>query len=275
MLFDHYSSALQRFRSYLAVVVSPIQYTVNTPINFVSWLIDDMSSQQSLIILNNNLQAEITFLKAQLQKQMAIERENKELRQLLLSTNTSAEKMAEAQLIAVAPDPFVHQVVINKGTHAGLFVGQPVIDAYGVMGQVIQVGVLTSRVLLLTDSTSEIPVQIERNGVRAIAQGDPSTGQLSLKDVTETTDVQVGDKLITSGLGGHYPFGYPVGEIIQVGHNADNQFSSILAKPTAHINRSRLVLLIWPNSIKVSPKIKKALTKPSTNQLITQTGGAS
>lgn len=273
MVFDHYNTTFHRMRAYLSVIVTPIQYVVSAPINFASWFISDMASQQSLIELNTNLKTEIIFLKAQLQKQIAIENENQQLRQLLQSSNQRSDWVSEAQLLAVAPDPFVHQIVIDKGSNANVFVGQPVLDAYGVMGQVVQVGPLTSSVLLLTDPSSGIPVQVQRNGVRAIAVGDPSTSLLSLQHVDDTADIQPGDTIITSGLGGRYPFGYPVGNIVSVQHSPGNQFATVLAEPAAHLNRSRLVLLVWAPKVIISTPIKKTI---STKQKLTASpkGGA-
>jgi rod shape-determining protein MreC len=153
-----------------------------------------------------------------------------------------------AQLLAVATDPFVKQVVLDKGHKDKVFVGQPVLDAYGVMGQVIQVGPLTSRVLLISDSHSGVPVQVARNGVRAIAVGDAYTGKLRLMNVQHTVDIRPGDVLITSGLGQNYPEGYPVGQVTHVSKDPGLQFVTIAVEPAAHLDRSRGVLLVWPGN---------------------------
>ncbi len=261
MFLDHYNAAFHRARASFAVIVTPIQFVVNLPISLTGSIVTALHSQHSLLEKNANLTAEMIILKSQLQKEAAIESENQQLRELLKSTNQSVDWVSVAQLLAVSLEPFVHQVVINKGTNYNVFVGQPVLDSFGVMGQVMQVGPLTSRVLLLTDPKSAIPVQDRRNGIRAIAVGDAQTGMLRLQNVITTADLQQGDQLITSGLGERYPFGYPVGTIVSIDRSAGNQFAEIIVKPSAHLDRSHLVLLIWTPKIKISQKIKQGLSQ--------------
>jgi rod shape-determining protein MreC len=152
-----------------------------------------------------------------------------------------------AQLLAVDTDPFVNQVVLDKGLHDGVFIGQPVLDANGVLGKVIQLGPWTSRVLLVNDNHSGVPVQITRNGIRAIAMGDSYSGKLKLVNIPQTVDVIAGDMLVTSGLGENFPAGYPVGQVLSVVKDPGMQFAAIDVQPSAHADRSRQVLLVWPN----------------------------
>jgi len=266
MGLDHYSGAFHRFRNKLSLVVVPLQYAVSLPVDFVNWIVTDISSYHNLLKDNANLHSQNLFLQARLQKQVVIEAENKQLFALLQSKDKKTnEKMMEARLLAVAPDPFMRQIVINKGSNDKVFVGQPVLDVYGVMGQVIQAGPFTSRVLLLTDPKSAIPVQIQRNGIRAIAVGDASHDVLRLEHVTQIEDVREGDEIITSGLGERYPFGYPVGKIISIKNDPNSAFQTIYIKPKAHLNRSRLMLLVWPDKIKMSASIRQALNKTTQN----------
>jgi len=246
MIVDHTNALFHQARSKCSVIVAPLQYTVNLPISMLNWAIHDFSTHQSLVKENSKLRAESLLLNAKLQKQLATEVENRQLHALLQSASRSQEKITEAQLLSVSPDPFVKQVTINNGENRHVFVGQPVLDAGGIMGQVVAVGSLTSRVMLITDSKSAVPVQVSRNGIRAIATGDSSSDLLKLQNVTDTMDVRKGDLLITSGLGQRYPFGYPVGTVVLVKHNADERFADITVSPAAHLNRSRLVLLVWP-----------------------------
>ena len=246
MIADHQNSAVHRIRSSLSIVISPIQYIVSLPINITNNIIGDFISQQTLLKDNTHLKAQLSILNAKLQKQFAIESENKQLRALLQSSAHIGRKVSEAQLLAVASNPFARQIILNKGSNDGVFVGQPVLDAHGIMGQVVQITLLTSRVMLITDTQSAIPVQISRNGIRAIAVGNSHLGLLTLAHVTDTTDIKTNDILITSGLGQKYPFGYPVGRVISVQHKPGEQFANILVKPSAYLNRSRLVLLVWP-----------------------------
>jgi rod shape-determining protein MreC len=215
-----------------------------------------ISTHDSLIRENLNLKSDQLLLKAQVQRLLAIESENNQLKALLRSSAQVRGKVLIAQLLAVDTDPFVNQVVLDKGSHDGVFVGQPVLDANGVMGKIIQIGPMTSRVLLVNDSRSGVPVQNTRNGIRAIITGDSYTGKLKLMNVPQTVDIKIGDMLVTSGLGENYPAGYPVGQVTTVVRDPGFQFSDIVVQPSAHPDRSRQVLLVWPNQ-KVTEMVGK------------------
>ncbi len=159
----------------------------------------------------------------------------------------------------------MHQVVLNKGSHDGVFIGQPVLDAAGVMGQVIQIGPYTSRVLLINDPHSGVPVQDARNGVRAIAVGDNYSGKVRLANVVQTTDIKEGDIFMTSGLGEHYPEGYPLGKVESVVKDPGLQFATITIEPSAHLDRSRQVLLIWPAKRKLTQLDQTVVQKEPDN----------
>jgi rod shape-determining protein MreC len=261
MFADHRIATFHAAREKVAIVVSPIQYVVNWPIQFVDNVATDLETHKSLLQENTELKAQLLLLHARVQKMLAIEHENKALSDLLQSSVNAGGKVLQAQILAVSPDPFLHQVVINKGSTSGVFLGQPVLDAFGIMGQVIQVGLVSSRVLLLTDSSSAIPVQDSRSGLRAIAVGDSGLDSLLLKDVTQTSNIKVGDLLITSGLGGRYPYGYPVGEVSKITLPPGAHFLQVLIKPAAHLQRSRLVLLVWPQQSAIDKTIRQGLTK--------------
>jgi len=156
-----------------------------------------------------------------------------------------------ASLLYVSSALFSQQVILDKGSSDGIYVGQPVLDAYGVMGQVISVGHGTSRVLLISDRQSAIPVQNNRSGLRAIVRGNGYAGNLNVLYVPDTADFKVGDLLITSGLGQRYPANYPLGTVTEVKHAPSERFAKITVTPKAHINRSNQVLLVWPEHKKV------------------------
>jgi len=168
MVMDHHQHRLSSLRTSLSMVVAPIQYLVDKPVQFVGWVGSSFSSRQSLIEENNELRKEQLFLNAQVQKLLALEKENSELYSLLQSSSHAGGKVLAARILAVSSDPFVRQVVLDKGKKHHLYVGQPVLDENGVMGQVIEVGPWTSQVLLLTDTRSAIPIQDNRNGLRGI-----------------------------------------------------------------------------------------------------------
>lgn len=247
MVLDKRVAALQQVRNVLTVTLTPLQYAVSMPIKFIHRVKDMTNSHDTLINENRDLKTENLLLNARVQRLLAIESENNQLKALMRSSAQIQGKVLIAELLAVDVDPFVHQVILDKGSREGVFTGQPVLDANGVMGKVIQVSPSTSRVLLINDPHSGVPVQITRNGLRAIAMGDSYTGKLRLANVPQTADVKVGDILVTSGLGEHYPQGYPIGQITSVIQDPGLQFATILVEPNAHLDRTREVLLVWPN----------------------------
>jgi rod shape-determining protein MreC len=248
MLLDKHVAAMVQIRSVLSVPLTSLQYAVSWPIELIDKIHDTLTTHDSLVQENLDLKAEQLMLRAQVQRLLAIESENNQLKALVHFSLQLQSKVTIAQLLAVSADPFLKQVILNKGSHDNVFIGQPVLDANGVMGQVTQVDPFTSRVLLINDVHSGLSVQVARNGVRAIAVGDAYSGKLRLLNVSQTTDIQSGDVLITSGLGEHFPEGYPVGQVATVTKDSGLQFATIIVDPAAHLDRSRGVLLVWPAS---------------------------
>lgn len=246
MVLDHREHYLKPIRVGLNAIVAPVQYIVDTPIKFITAFSSNLSSREALVAENTSLRGQQLLLQAKLQKLLALESENSELRELLKSSpKAQNERIAVARLLAVSTDPLASELIIDKGLHSQVYEGQPLLDATGIMGQVIQVGPYTSRALLITDLRSAVPVQDTRNGVRGLIVGRGNLSKLALTNIPETVDVKVGDVLVTSGLGGRYPEGYPVGVISLVDHNAGGQFTKIDVIPSAQIDRRRNVLLIW------------------------------
>lgn len=198
----------------------------------------------NLLDENANLQRQHVYLQAQVQKLRSLEAENLELRELLQSAGDDVETFSEARLIHVDTDPINQQIVLNKGTAQGVEVGQPVIDAQGLVGVVLSTQAQTSRVLLLTDPGFAVPVQSVRSGERAIATGSGAGGELRLSYVPRTADFVEGDQLVTSGLGGRFPVGYPVGTITSIQHDASTRFTLIGVSPSAKLGQIRHVLLV-------------------------------
>lgn len=273
MLADHQSQLFHRFRQKAAVVVTPIEYMVSLPLSWVEDVVTDVETRHSLVRQDAKQKAEILLLQARVQKMLAIEGENKQLKALLQSSSKTGGRVLQAQILAASPNPYLHQIIIDKGSVQGVYEGQPVVDAYGVMGQVIQLGEFSSRVLLLTDSNSAIPVQDSRSGVRAIAYGDSRYGNLDLRNVTQTTDIKKGDLLITSGLGQRYPYGYPVGTVTQINQLPGAQFLQVSVQPAAHVERSRLVLLVWPAKQSIDTAVKQGLNEADRQRRKALPGG--
>lgn len=249
MILDKQTLIFSNFRAALSVPVFSMQYIVNWPIRFVTDWRFILSSHNKLVMENRSLIEEQLLLRAEVNRLASIESENQQLRVLLHASAEVRGRVLEARLLAVSTDSFTHQITINRGRSDGLFVGQLVLDAYGVLGQVIRVNPLSSQVLLINDSHSGVPIEVVRSGIRAIAVGDLYSGQLRLTNVPQTADVRVGDLLVTSGMGNNYPQGYPVGKVNRVKRDAGLQFSTIQVEPVAHIDRSWQVLLVWPNRL--------------------------
>jgi rod shape-determining protein MreC len=245
MIVDKRLESFASIRAAMSLPLAPLQYVVSWPTQLIDSLKGMLSTHDYLVRENLNLKADQLMLRSQLQRLLAIESENNYLKSLLKSSHQVKGKTLIAELLAVNTEPFVHQVILNKGTRNGVYAGQPVLDANGVMGQVIQAGPITSRVLLINDQHSGVAVQNARNGTRTIAIGDTYSGKMRLMYVPKTADIRLGDVFITSGLGDHYPEGYPVGKVVQVTNDPGNQFSNIYLQPSAHLDSSRQVLLLW------------------------------
>ena len=231
----------------LSVIATPFYWVADIPSQIFHWSDDNIHSRKTLINDNKRLIAEALLLKAQVQKLASLEAENVRLRELLNSSAILDDSVLVAEMVGVSPDPLHHQIIVNKGKEDGLYVGQPVIDALGLMGQIIEVGPLQSRVLLITDAAHALPVQINRNGVRSVAEGVGLLHELILQHVAATTDIKVGDLLVSSGLGQRFPVGYPVAVVTEVVIDPGQAFAIVKAKPSAALNRSRHVLLVFSN----------------------------
>jgi rod shape-determining protein MreC len=204
-----------------------------------------VQSRSSLIEDNERLLNENLVLQGRSAQMASLQAENVRLRALLNSAALVRDDVLVAELVGVSPDPARHQLILNKGTSDGVYVGQPLIDAAGLLGQVVEAGSNSSRVLLITDATHSVPVQVNRNGVRAIAEGAGVLSSLEIHHVSATTDIVEGDLLVTSGLGGRFPVGYPVATVSKIIRDPGEAFASIEAVPSAALDRSRHVLLVF------------------------------
>jgi rod shape-determining protein MreC len=245
MILDHRYNHLESLRSGLSVLLFPVQYLAALPMLLSESASDAISSRSELESERDRLHAQNLQLRARQQKFEALEAENMRLRGLLDSSFKVGDRVLIAELIAVEQDPFRQQVLINKGETSGLFVGQPVVDANAVVGQVTHITPFSASVLLITDATHALPVQVHRNGLRTIALGTGLINRLELPHLPNNADIKVGDLLSTSGLGGSFPPGYPVAEVIEVRHEPGQPFASVYAQTTAHLDRIREVLLVW------------------------------
>jgi rod shape-determining protein MreC len=235
-----YTDKLDIVREKLSPLVTPFYKLTDIPRRIGHWFDSATDSPEDLQSKNEALNAQVLILQRKSQQMAALAAENVRLRQLL---NASI-----AELIGVSPNPLSHQVIINRGSNDGVFKGQPVLDAFGLMGQIIEVSSSSSTVLLISDATHAIPVQVNRNDVRAIAEGTGDMNRLSLRHVPANTDIRVGDLLVSSGLGKRFPVGYPVAQVDQVLRDPAKAFLTVTAKPMARLDRSRHLLLVFESA---------------------------
>jgi len=245
MVADHRQQHLETVRSIISVVVSPLHYIADLPQSFAGWISDTLVSRSNLQEDNARLRKENLTLQAKQQKLAALETENMRLRDLLDSSFKIGDRVLIAELIGVDLDPYRQQVLVNKGSSSGIFLGQPVLDANAVMGQVIHVNRGNATVLLITDARHALPVRVNRNGLRTMALGTGRISELELPNLPNNADIKQGDLLVTSGLGGRFPPGYPVAEVTSVTREPGQPFATILAQTKAHLGRAREALLVW------------------------------
>ena len=252
MFVDHHEQHLKGVRKALAAFVTPIIFLADIPGEFFAWGGENLVSRGQLRQENTRLKSESLVLKAQLQTLVGLQAENARLRNLLQTDNKSVERKMVAEIIQIDSNPFSMKFLVNKGSNHDVYLGQTVIDAYGIVGQVVEVSPLVSRVLMITDVSHAIPVKVNRNGIRSTLIGTGQINQLELQFVPDTTDIKVGDLLLSSGLGQRFPDGYPVAEVTSVEHDPGEAFARILANPAARLDQSSLVLLVWSDSIERS-----------------------
>lgn len=245
MVADKRSQGFIALRAAISLPLVPLQAAISWPTKAIDQMKDFFSSHNQLIAENTQLKSQQLLLRTELQRFTAIETENTYLKALLQSAQQVKGRTLIAELLAVDTEPFVKQVTLDKGTKDGVYNGQPVLDANGVMGHVIQAGLVSSKVLLINDPHSGISVQNARNGLRAVAYGNSYSDKLQLMYIAKTMDIQVGDMFITSGLGDHYPEGYPVGKVLTVNKDPAHQFATVILQPSARLDSSRQVLLVW------------------------------
>ena len=239
--FDLFASS----RIYLNSLVSPIQYVADAPQKLFSALSESLMTREALKERNLQLEKDNLHLKADRLLLTQLQNENKQLRKLLNSQREFNNKRMITEVMSLRSDPFTHQLLIDKGALDGVYLGQPVINEQGVVGQVSQVGSMTSRVLLIVDASHGIPVRVQRNDVIAVVHGSGAWNKLNVPFVQSNADLQEGDLLVTSGLGGRFPAGYPVARVTDFNYQEGALYADVTATPVAQLDRSRYLLLLW------------------------------
>ncbi len=273
MLLDRREQHLVRVRQALSVAVYPVRVLVDLPFSTWHSVRDTFAARDALIEENRQFRRERLETQSRLQRLESLERENARLRELLDSTARVASRSLVAEILDVDLR-YRQRFELNRGLVDGVFVYQALIDAQGVVGQVMRVGPLTSEAVLITDADHAVPVSVNRNGLRTIAVGTGDSGLLRLRNLTNNADIVVGDLLISSGLGGVFPPGYPVARVVEVKLRPDQPFAEVLAEPASPLDRDREVLLVWNEPEESAPAEAPAESAPAEDPGASETAAA-
>lgn len=245
LIADYRGTHINALRTFLAVTLYPLQSLASFPTDLYHSLSDFALSSGELLKENQRLKENQLINDARLLKLAALERENIRLRLLLENSFQLGEQVLVAELLSVKLDPYEHTVLVNKGGHSGIHERQPVLDANGIVGQVVRVLPNTAEVMLITDPNHAIPVEVNRNGLRTVAFGSGQANRLNLPFLANNADIVPGDLLVTSGIGGIFPAGYPVAVVDKFEARPDKSFATIYATPKAQLETSREFLIVW------------------------------
>lgn len=246
MFYDHQRGRLEQVHAALSALVYPVQAAVDAPYALAGWAREKLATHIALVDENSELRQQTLTQAVQLQRLASLEQENERLRSLMGASKQVPGKVMVAEMLGVDLDPFRHRVIINKGSADGVFDGQTLLDAQGIVGQIIRTDPISSEAAFITDPSQAIQVEISRTGLRTLVVGSADVNVLSLPFLANNADVKVGDVLVSSGLGGRYPKGYPVGVIKQVTRDPAESFATVTAQPSADLNHGHDVLLYFP-----------------------------
>jgi len=249
---DYQQGHLQTVRRALSVAVYPIRVLVDIPSATFGWARERLAERDRLVTENRELRLESLRQRARLQQLIALEVENARLRSLMESPARLADRVQVAEILAVDLDPYRHRIALNRGEQAGVYEGQALLDADGIVGQVIRVNPLGAEAILISDPSHATPVELNRNGLRTVALGVGDVMRMELPFLPNSADIRVGDLLTSSGLGDAFPAGYPVARVTRVERRPGEPFAHVEAEPTAALNRTRQVLLVWEGGEQVA-----------------------
>jgi rod shape-determining protein MreC len=264
IIFDKRYDHLGKIRRALSFVAYPVQLAVASPFEGWHWFRESVSTRDSLRADKARLEADLRVAQFRLQRYEALEAESQRLRALRENTAGVADRFIIGDIMDVDLDAFRERVLVDKGASQGVFLGQAVLDSGGVFGQVARIEQYTSEVILISDPAHAIPVQINRTGLRTVAVGTGDTSRLKLPYLPTSADVQVGDLLVTSGLGGGFPVGYPVGTVARVRRDPAQSLAEVDVRPAAALDRSRELMLVWLKPGPVPAATTAAAAPPST-----------
>jgi rod shape-determining protein MreC len=244
MYLDHRQNHLDAVRQGIGAALYPVRVVVDAPVRLWQWSDESLTSRDQLQNEVSRLRSERLVTNVRLQRLAALEAENARLRAMLEVRTRVRDAVRVAEIMAVDANPYEHNLVINVGSRDGVYDGQALVTADGVVGQVIRTGLLTSQAILISDTDHALPVEVNRNGLRTIAVGTGEIDRLDLPYLPNNADIRVGDLLVTSGLGGAFPSGYPVAVVNSLTRIPQQQFADVTAVPAAALDQVREVMLI-------------------------------
>ncbi len=256
MYLDHQQGHIETLRRALSVAIYPIRVLVDMPSATFGWSREVLLERRRLVAENRELRTESLRQRAMLQQLAALEAENARLRALMDSPARLANRVQVAEILAVDLDPYRHRIALNRGAQSGVYSGQALLDADGIVGQVIRVNPLDAEAILISDPSHATPVELNRNGLRTVALGVGDVTRIELPFLPNSADIRIGDLLVSSGLGDAFPAGYPVARVTRVERRPGEPFARVEAEPTAALNRTRQVLLIWEGGEAELPAIE-------------------
>jgi rod shape-determining protein MreC len=248
MVLDQRGNYLDTARLWMSAALHPLNAVVDAPHSVWDWLTGSFADRARLREENTELSEALRVARIKLLQHESLVEENRRLRELRGASQGIGERTLIAEIMHVTVDAFRHRVRINRGTDDAVYEGQPVLDAFGVVGQVVRVDKFSAQIILISDAEHATPVQVNRNGIRTIAMGTGNLANLGLPFMTGESDIKVGDLLVSSGLDGIFPAGYPVATVTKVERDPAETFATVEAKPLAQLDRDREVLLLWPSS---------------------------
>lgn len=248
MFWDHRDNHLDAARNAISTAMYPLRVIVDAPVRLWHWAGETTQSRGDLRVENDRLRAENLLTQARLQRLNALAAENARLRAMLDAREQFEYRVRVAEIMAVDANPFRHSLIIDVGTGDDVYDGQAIVDAEGVVGQVIRTGPMTSEAILISDPGHALPVEVNRNGLRTIAYGTGEFSRLDLPGLANNADIEVGDLLVTSGLGGAFPSGYPVAQVTTVNRIPQQPFADVSATPIVALDQVREVMLVWSSA---------------------------
>ena len=246
LINDQRNNYLSILRNSIAIAIYPLQSAVEIPSRLTDWFDLRIKSKEILIKENQNLLSQQKINSSILQRYESLEQENERLKQILNAASNLDNKVEITRIISVNVNPYRHTIVIDKGERDGVYEGQVLLGADGVIGQILHTNFLTSEAILISDSDHALPVEINRNGLRTIVLGNGSYTKLDVPYIPNNADIEIGDLLVTSGLGGKFPSGYPVAKVDFIESDLSEQFYKVSAKPIAYLNQVRELMLLKP-----------------------------